>query len=183
MFDCCVIVLWNVCLHHREISGHDEAWRVIHVSQSVDEGISVSLTLVLSFSFVFIRTCRRTADSSCSWRRASTSSRPTRMSSPSPRVTSSAWLVRRTAAGGRGRSAAGLAGSLATMSVRSKALVGSLIWTRYTLNKASSASCVWKIAEQLPVVICLGRGASSQHLLTPVFEDICNEFLIGTQLL
>lgn len=71
-----------------------------------------------------LRTCQRTAGSSCWWRRASISSRPTRMSSPLARATSSAWLVRRTAAGGKERSMAGPGGSLATTSVRSKAPVG-----------------------------------------------------------
>lgn len=71
------------------------------------------------------RTCRRTAgSSSCWWRRASTSSRPTKTSSPSPRVTSSAWPARRTAAGGRGRSTGGPAGFPATTCARSKAPVG-----------------------------------------------------------
>ncbi len=72
----------------------------------------------------FGRTCQKTVDSSCWWRHVSTSSRTTRMSSPLLRVISSAWLVRRMAAGGRGCSMAGLGGFLATMSARSKAQVG-----------------------------------------------------------
>lgn len=78
----------------------------------------------LTTSPSFLRTCQKTAGSSCWWRRASISSRPTRMSSPLARVTSSAWLARRTAAGGKERSMAGPGGFLATMSVRSKAPVG-----------------------------------------------------------
>lgn len=72
----------------------------------------------------FVRTCQKTVVSSCWWGRVSTSSRTTRMSSALTRVTSSAWLVRRMAAGGKGCSMAGLGGFLATMSVRSRALVG-----------------------------------------------------------
>lgn len=91
---------------------------------SPDLTVSVSAHCSLPVASPFVRTCQKTVDSSCWWGHVSTSSRPTRMSSPLIRVTSSAWLVRRTVAGGRGRSMAGMGGFLATMSVRSKALVG-----------------------------------------------------------
>lgn len=78
-----------------------------------------------------LRTCQKTLDSSSWWRHASTSSRQMRMSSHLPRVTSSACLVRRKVAGGRELSMAGLGGFLATMSVKSKALVGVFTFMRH----------------------------------------------------
>lgn len=91
---------------------------------SPDLTVSVCAHCSLPVASSFVRTCQKTVDSSCWWGHVSTSSRPTRTSSPLIRVTSSAWLVRRTVAGGRGRSMARMGGFLATMSVRSKALVG-----------------------------------------------------------
>lgn len=79
----------------------------------------------------FVRTCQKTVDSSCWWGHVSTSSRPTKMSSPLRRVISSACLVRRTAAGGRGPSMAGPGGFLATTSVKSKAPVGTSTFSLY----------------------------------------------------
>lgn len=81
----------------------------------------------------FLRTCQKTADSSYWWRHASTSSRQMRMSSHLPRVTSSVCLVRRKVAGGREHSMAGLGGFLATMSVKSKALVGVFTFMHYAV--------------------------------------------------